>query len=68
MMSEALTGPGHQTDGVVEAVATALYEAGATDAGLHESWDNCSQCGHSIVEACRKGDLVAIAAYEKVNR
>jgi hypothetical protein len=53
------------TDDVVEAVAKALYEAWAVDAGLHESWDDCARRGHSIVEACRKGARVAIAAYEK---
>lgn len=67
-MSEPITGPGHETDDVVEAVATALYEAWAIDAGLHESWHDCSRRGHSIVEACRKGARVAIAAYEKVKK
>lgn len=52
------------SDCIVEAVAKALYEAWALDAGLHESWDECAKRGHSIVDACRKSARVAIASYE----
>lgn len=55
---------GPANEAIVEAVARALYEAWAEEAGLHEGWEECAKRGHSIVASCRKGARVAIATYE----